>query len=515
MDRIRRDCRRQDMVTVNTIKHVVGTGLRAHLNASNSVVLFGQSRNMSHVNSDTAGFHGDAATASTLATRQRWFTYLLIIAVAAVNGLADIVSRGVMHPPSTGFSLPNPLQSPIFGANDRSRWCTVWSLVERGTYQIDDIVQLPEWDTIDKGRFRDHFYSSKPPFVATIVAGPYYLLKRWGGFDLLMKPHRTAPVILLIVNWVPWVISVLLMAAMIDRYARSDASRIFTVVAATGGTFLTTFLVTLNNHTLAACGVVFALYPLLRILNDDRRPAGFLFAMAGFWGAFAVCCELPAAPFGVALFALLARRDPWQTCKCFVPAAAVPLAFFFYTNWLCTGGLMPFYANFGSPDDTFYRYVHEGVPSYWMNPSRVDLGESSALAYLFHCTIGHHGMFSLSPIFLLTIAGWSRLAKAPPLLTVSWLGLLLTAWGITFCLLQTKSYNYGGVTSGLRWTFWLIPFWILAIVPAFDEWGERPAFRSLAVILLALSVFSAACPRNNPWTHPWLVNVWGGVPENP
>ena len=28
---------------------------------------------------------------------------------------------------------------PLLSANDRSRWCTVWSLVERHTYQIDEI----------------------------------------------------------------------------------------------------------------------------------------------------------------------------------------------------------------------------------------------------------------------------------------------------------------------------------------------------------------------------------------
>jgi hypothetical protein len=232
-----------------------------------------------------------------------------------------------------------------------------------------------------------------------------------------------------------------------------------------------------------------------------------LFALAGFWGAFAACCELPAALFGLALFGVLVRCAPAQVFRWFVPAAILPLGFFFYTNWLCTGGLMPFYANFGAANDTFYKYVYNGVPSYWMNPSAQDRGESSVLAYLFHCTIGHHGIFSLSPIFLLTIAGWTRLKKASPLRLVGLMSLVLTMAVLAFYLGRTQSYNYGGNSSGLRWAFWLIPLWLLALVPALDDWGDRRWFRIASAVLLAASVFSATFPHNNPWQQPWIKNV--------
>src|SRR5262245_1573312 len=56
-------------------------------------------------------------------------------------------------------------------ANDRSRWCTVWSLLERHTYRIDEIRQVPGWDTIDLVYDDGHFYSTKPPILATWVSG--------------------------------------------------------------------------------------------------------------------------------------------------------------------------------------------------------------------------------------------------------------------------------------------------------------------------------------------------------
>ncbi|HLJ10717.1 MAG TPA: hypothetical protein VKU82_05990 [Planctomycetaceae bacterium] len=436
----------------------------------------------------------------------RRFVYLLVITVAAGSALASILTVTRLYSPAGPWSKKRPPHTPMLSANDRSRWCTVWSLVERGTYQIDEIIEQPGWDTIDKGRFRDHFYSSKPPFLATLVAGVYWFFKHAAGLDLLEMPHETVQVILLVVNWLPWLVALALMAAIGERYALTDWSRVFLIVAAAGGTFLTTFLTTLNNHTMAACCVVFALYPTLRIVIDGRRD-GWLFAMSGFWGAFAASCEAPAGAFGLALFALLVWRSPGQVLRWFVPAALVPLTFFFYTNWLCTGGLLPFQAGFGAADDTFYKYVHKGVPSYWMNPSLQDQGESSPLIYLFHCTFGHHGIFSLTPMFLLSIAGWFRLGKSFPLRQTVWLSLVLTIWLLAFYLSRTQSYNYGGNTSGLRWAFWLIPLWLVALVPAIDAWGHRRLFQIVCALLLLASVFSATFPHLNPWQRPWLLNV--------
>ncbi len=438
--------------------------------------------------------------------RLRRFVYLLVITLAAGSSLAHILTATVLYSPAKPWPKGRPPHSPFLSANDRSRWCTVWSLVERGTYQIDEIIKVHGWDTIDKGRFRDHFYSSKPPFLATIAAGVYWTVKDTVGLDLRERTHETVQLVLVLMNWLPWIVALVLLAAIGERYAETDWGRMYLVIAAAGGTFLTTFLTTLNNHTVAACSVVFALYPMLRILNDGQRK-GWLFALAGFWGAFAACSELPAAMFGLALFGALAWRSPKQVCLWFVPAALLPLAFFFYTNWLCTGGLLPFYANFGSPNDTFYKYVFEGRESYWMHPSPQDIGESSPLIYLFHCTFGHHGIFSLSPVFLLTIAGWTRLGKPFPLRLVVWLSLLLTIGVLTFYLLQSHSYNYGGNTSGLRWAFWLIPCWLLALVPALDRWGNRRSVRIASALLLALSFFSASFPHLNPWQPPWLKNV--------
>lgn len=452
----------------------------------------------------------DASTESTVsapaAPVRRWI-YWLVIVVAAAQGLAAILTASVLYSPARWPKKPPP-HSPMFSANDRSRWTTVWSLAERGTYQIDEIIKRPGWNTIDKVRYREHFYSSKPPLLSTLVAGLYWVLKHTIGLDLVTQTHETVHVILLLVNWVPWIVALGLLAALVERYGRTDWSRLFVVIVAAFGTFLTTFLITFNNHSVAANSLVFALVPALSIAIDGRR-GWWRFALAGFWGAFTVCNELPACAFGAVLFLTLLRKSPRETLLYFVPAAIVPLAGFFVTNWLCTGGIMPFYASFGSATNDYYKYVFEGVASYWTNPSAVDRGESSAVVYFLHCTIGHHGMFSLSPVFLLTVAGWVTLRRGSTarLRCISLLSLLLTVWVLGFYLLQTQSYNYGGMTSGLRWSFWLIPLWLLGMVPVLDDWGDRRWMQILCAAFLGAAVFSAAFPERNPWQRPWLEDL--------
>ncbi len=83
--------------------------------------------------------------------------------------------------------------SALIGANDISRWCTVWSLLERGTYAIDECPW--QLDTQDKVFMKDpfpaagtepekHFYSSKPPLLPTMIAGLIYPFRAATGVPL-------------------------------------------------------------------------------------------------------------------------------------------------------------------------------------------------------------------------------------------------------------------------------------------------------------------------------------------
>ena len=384
---------------------------------------------------------------------------------------------------------------PIGSVNDGSRWDTVWALVERGTYVIDEAP----WDTIDKVKRGDHFYSSKPALLPTIVAGEYWLIRRLTKWRL---PDHTEPVvrtILCTVNVLPLMVYIWLYGSFLQRHVEDPWWQAFWLVAAAFGTYVTGYSSTFNNHTVAAWSVLFALYCLLRILYEDVR-SPLHFALAGFFAALAVPNELPAAIFLVLVFGLLVRAAPRQTLLYALPAALIPVAGYVVTTYLSTGSLIPYYAGLKTP-----LYQYEG--SYWRQPQGIDALHEPKWIYLFNMLIGHHGIFSLVPVNILAAVSMglvvSRRVRKLPLL--AWLGLIVTVVVLGFYTFKTN--NYGGGADGLRWTIWLIPLWMCIGPLGVEVYGGKRWVRALAVAALFLSVMSVTRALPNPWTKPWIEDL--------
>ncbi|HWL08301.1 MAG TPA: hypothetical protein VNQ76_07850 [Planctomicrobium sp.] len=390
-------------------------------------------------------------------------------------------------------------------ANDRSRWCTVWSLVERNTYQIDEIRQRPGWDTIDIVRHEDHFYSSKPPLLPRLVAELYRGVKALTGWSLDSHPELVMRLILFLINIMPMGLALWMFSGLLREECPNPFGYLLLMAIACFGTMLLPFLTVFNNHNVAATSFFIALPLAVRALSPERR-RNWHFVACGLVTAFGTCNELPSGLLGLGVFLILLRAAPKQTLTLFVPAALIPLIAFFVANFAATGSWKPFYASYGTET---YEFVHEGVPSYWSDPKGVDRPRDSTLGYLFHCTLGHHGILSLSPIFLLTIWGWllPSTYRNPRLRAFQGLGVLLTLATLAFYLSRTDNYNYGGVSVALRWILWLTPFWILAMVSVVQNWGNLLKFRWLAFPLLAVSIFSAWTPSNAPWTQNWIYRL--------
>jgi len=164
--------------------------------------------------------------------------------------------------------------------------------------------------------------------------------------------------------------------------------------------------------------------------------------------------------------------------------------------------------------DNWYDYAYQRtgrtLDSYWRDPHGVDKGEPSAAIYAMHILVGHHGIFSLTPIWILSFAGMAMWLRTRPRSNPRELALLITVLSLVclaFYLTRGPTYrNYGGVTSGLRWMFWFAPLWLLVMLPAADAMAGRWWTRGVALILLAASVLSAAYPTWNPWISPWIVS---------
>ena len=98
---------------------------------------------------------------------------------------------------ATGIALGHTLRQPaLMAANDISRWCTVWSLLERGSYVIDECPwQIDTQDKVfrsPKGAIGSpdgqepvrHYYSSKPAILPTLIAGILYPARLATGVPL-------------------------------------------------------------------------------------------------------------------------------------------------------------------------------------------------------------------------------------------------------------------------------------------------------------------------------------------
>ncbi len=407
---------------------------------------------------------------------------------------------------------------PLQSANDRSRWATVWSLVERRTFQIDEIDAVARFSTIDKVRYRAnesepwHFYSSKPPLLSTLVAVVYAVERATLGYGLFNDTALVTRMLLFVVNVVPFFFVLRSLCRCLQRFGASDAARLFILAVAGFGSILNPYLTTLNNHTPAVACAMFSITAMARLIGRKHLQSAVEptatsrsidFALLGFFSALTCCFELPAAQMGVLAFAAALWIDRRKTFCWFVPFAAIPLIAFFATNWLATGGVKPFYATYGTET---YVYVHNGIPSYWSSPRDLDANSEPPHVYLFHCVLGHHGILSLTPVLCISLAGWLLGAfrkdqSGLRLLILS--GALMTLVTLGFYLTRTDNYNYGGNSVGLRWMLWLSPFWWIAMLPALDR-AQRSGPRFVAAILLLVSILSVGWSMSRPWKPSWL-----------
>jgi hypothetical protein len=427
---------------------------------------------------------------------------------------------------------PRPM--PTMGANDRSRWATIRALVDDGTYAIGHRITIwywyvdygnikdEGWNTIDKvlkpGPLIQDFYSSKPPFLPTLLAGEYWALKEAFGWSITNENGYVVRTILLTINWLPFVFFLIVLARMAEHLGTTDWGRLYILAAGGFATYLTPFAITLNNHSVAAWSTLFALYFAFRHWSAPAPPR-FGLALAGFFAGFTACNELPAASLTAALFVILLIRWPVQALVFFLPGAAIPVAGFLVTNYLAIGQWTPAYGEFGGP-----WYNFQG--SHWNKPPEgskpgIDWAwtKETTAAYAVNLLVGHHGFFSLSPVFLLSGVGIGiALARrnvfrpvtfvrtAPALALVAALALVLTVTvlGFYICGTDVRTHNYGGWTSGPRQLMWLTPLLLVAALPCADWLGGRRWGRGLAYVLLGIAILSVSYPAWNPWRHPWI-----------
>jgi hypothetical protein len=306
----------------------------------------------------------------------------------------------------------------------------------------------------------------------------------------------------------------LVVARMVDRLGATDWGRLFVMTCAAFGTFLSTFAVTINNHLTAAVSAAIALAAALRIWYDGERRARWFF-VCGFFAAFTAANELPALAFFAAVLVGLLYKAPSATLKAFLPGALIVLSAAEGTNYLAHHSLNPAYAHRTEGDNWYdFQFIRDGKvrDSYWSQAAKrspIDQGEPDAATYVLHALVGHHGIFSLTPIWVFSFWGMALLClrRSPDRRAIGLLVASVSLVCIAFYLrMPQQDRNYGGMTSGFRWVFWFAPLWLVTMLPAADWLAARRWSRAVAIIFLTVSVISVSYPTWNPWVHPWLLD---------
>ncbi len=435
-----------------------------------------------------------------------------------------LVAIGVIFPMVSRRKLDH-------GANDASRWNTVYFLVEHGTYEYLTDWWLP-WNhgkgkkaeqitpeqrekwihigekyyeppygifaiapffTVDMVKIDGRYLSAKPTLLATCLAGVVLALQFFTGYTFAANPWFILRTTLILTQVLPFLAFLWVMRHHFNRQSASLFVRNFCIATAALATYLTPYLVTLNNHVVGAMAATFAIHAAIRVWYDGKR-AWYWFALAGFFAAFAASVELFAVLLAAAIFVALLFKSPAKTLSVGLLAAMIPAGVAIGTNVVATGSIRPVQTRVDEKDGPYdYEY------SYWRNPSGIDAQHEPKPIYLMHLLIGHHGWFLLTPIFLVSLVGmfahWSRRAANPQPLLAAFVFLL---WGAVLAYFVLKTGNYGGGCQGPRWLFWLIPGWLLMLPAGVEVLGRCPVGRFVCYLLVAVSLFSSA------WAMPYV-----------
>ncbi|WP_153557195.1 hypothetical protein [Roseimaritima sediminicola] len=418
-----------------------------------------------------------------------------------------------------------------------------------------------------------HDYSSKPPLLPTLIAGVYAAAHQITGMRLSEHPLYMGRLVLALTNLPLLWLFLAPMMSLIHQSGRTKWGRVFCAAATCFGTMLLPFSVSLNNHLPAAAAAAVALWVLADEARSHRwhwmlvaglaagmmaaneLPALFmlvLFGLLAFWRSPAAAASgfvpgvllVALGFFGTNWIAHQSLRPPYAhrgngpLIARVEPEGELEIADIRRAlidegeaidermglleshregRWMAiTESGNQRYAVLRDGDawavhhwDDWYEY--EG--SYWTSDRRtgVDLGEPHQGIYVLHTTIGHHGLFSLTPVWILAVVGaafWfvdddglrRALAMAICLATLVVLGF--------YWMRPLIDRNYGGVSAALRWMLWFAPLWLWLMIPAADKLAKSPWLRALGGVLLAISVFSVATSLDNPWQHPWLYTFW-------
>ncbi len=342
--------------------------------------------------------------------------------------------------------------------NVASDLAAIESLVERGTFFINDSTFF---DTLDKFKRENHFFSQKSPIFHLVGAAIYAPLRQY-GFSLSKDASLCLRVMIFVMvilpmGWLLWLI--------FDHPWMRDHStrfRILLTLAFALGSLLTPFAVTFNHYVPASTFLMLAVNRLCLPQSSIRNPQSA--TALGFWISASLACDVaPAFLLGLAVIGAL--KWQWlrevehrklitkQVIGLLIGAAPLLLLYAALNTRIL-----------GSP---FPPNLHEGKMlyypgSYWSElKAKAERGEptyyqASYSRRLIHSTVGHKGIYWMMPLLIpaTIIAARSAIRRREG-------GQLALAFAsfppLTIAVVMYWAFDLSGGAYGIRHCFATIP----------------------------------------------------------
>lgn len=401
--------------------------------------------------------------------------------------------------------------------NDISRIAAIESLVERGTWAMND---SPWFDlTQDKVFVNGEFYSDKMPLFSFFGAGAYVILHHVMGASL--APDCADVARFCAYYWLTIIlvgIPATLMLWLFFRLARQKHVPLWAALVGTmafGGTMIFPYALVFNHHVPAAASLFASFFILSTRANnrgslDPAVSVGWMFA-AGLLAALAISFDALAGIMAASLFGIMLARYRSQF-PFFALGAAAPLVVTALLDYQIAQTLIPPYLITDG-----YNYPGSAFPATIGGNGTPD----DYAAYAFRMFLGGQGLFAFNPLLLFALAGAIAVAlnRQQPL----WIEALFTTLGFVLLslYLAVGTGNFGGTAYGERWFIPAIPvlFSFIFFAPPLDastsleaasprkgslDWRSafwKNAAWILFAPLLALSIFSSLQGAQNPWVY--------------
>lgn len=360
------------------------------------------------------------------------------------------------------------------GWNDGSRLATVESLVDHGTWIIDDSIYIrPPADafpyqpddifsregTDDKILVDGHWYSDKPPLVALWLAFAYKVLQTTTGLVARAHPGVFAYVMTLLSSGLAYVIAVRAIDRLGQIIGLERPARWLLVAGFALATLAFVYVRSVNNHIVFLAVTSLMAVELARVASGDRAIGRWL--TLGLLASMGYGLDLGAGPplvLAVAAIVAYRGRGFWPLACYF--AAAFPLFALHHVLNYRVGGTffpansVPEYVQWpGNPfGDMTGRWQHQNAWRF--------------VSYAFQMLFGKSGfMLHNLPLLVLSPGAIVLLKRRPRELPEIVLGFAgcVGMW----LVYAVGSRNYSGGCCSIRW-----------FVPALG-----PAFVALAVLL--------------------------------